>query len=108
MSEEQDGRGNEIQPIGVPRQRRNDGIKIQREVSNICNVFNCFEKRVQYLLRAFTSIRNVSCLNRMNDYKIREVLRPGTDAVGLNDKKFQIQYGKFYVLRSVHHGSSCE
>ena len=45
-----------------------------------------FRKRVQYLSRAFTFIRNVSYLNHMNDYKIREVLRPGTDAVGLNKK----------------------
>lgn len=44
MSEEQDGRGNEIQPIGLPKHRRKDDIKNQREVSNICNIFNCFEK----------------------------------------------------------------
>jgi hypothetical protein len=43
MGEEQDGRGNEIQPIGLPRQRRND-IKNQRQVLNIRNVFSCFEK----------------------------------------------------------------
>lgn len=60
MGEEQDGRGNEIQPIRLPRQRRNDDIKNQRQVSNIRNVFSCFEKGVQRLSRAFTFIRNLS------------------------------------------------
>jgi len=46
-----------------------------------------FRKRVQYLSRTFTFIRNASCLNHMNDYNIRDVLRPGTDAVSLNKKK---------------------